>query len=254
MPGQSEMKLVSWNVNGVRAILKKGFLKTVEKMSPYIILLQETKTGGDIQVVLPGYAPYWSHAERAGYAGTAMFSKEKPLSVKYGMEIPKHDKEGRIIVAEFTKFFLVNVYTPNSGRGLPRHSYRQDWDRAFLNFMRSLEKRKPIIVGGDLNVAHEEIDLARPKDNHRTAGFTDEERAGFSQYIAAGFIDTLREFNKSPGQYTYWGQWNNLRERNIGWRIDYFLISSSLRPMLKDAFIVPEITGSDHCPVGIILS
>jgi exodeoxyribonuclease III len=248
------MKLVSWNVNGIRATLKKGFLRSMESMSPDIMLVQETKTGGDVQIGMQGYSLFWNHAEKAGYAGTAAFTRIKPLSVSYGMAKPEHDQEGRIMTLEFEGFFLINVYTPNSGRGLPRLVYRQQWDKAFLAYIRMLKQKKPVIVAGDLNVAAEEIDLANPKANRRNAGFTDEERRGFSAYIGAGYIDSFRIFDKSPGQYTYWGQWNNLRARNIGWRIDYFLVSEKISPRLKDAFILPKVMGSDHCPVGIILS
>jgi exodeoxyribonuclease III len=248
------MKLVSWNVNGIRASLKKGFLSSMESISPDIMLLQETKTGGDVQIGLPDYRQYWSHAEKAGYSGTAIFSRHQPLKVTEGTGIAEHDREGRVIALEYDDFILINVYTPNSGRGLPRLGYRQEWDRVFLAYITRLEQKKPVIVGGDFNVAHQEIDLANPKENRRNAGFTDEERQGFSRYIESGFIDSFREFDTSPGKYTFWGQWNNLRQRNIGWRVDYFLVSKKLKNRLTDGFILPTIRGSDHCPVGITLS
>lgn len=246
------MRIISWNVNGLRAVLNKGFIKFVEDNKPDVLLLQETKLSADIDLNLPGYTKYWNHAEKAGYAGTAAFTKVKPLNVSYGLGIKKHDSEGRVITLEFGKFYLVNVYTPNAGRdGTPRLKYRQEWDSDFLKYMKNLEKNKPIIVCGDFNVAHREIDLANPKQNVKNAGFTPEERAGFDEYIQAGFIDTFREFNKEPKQYTWWTYMFNARAKNVGWRIDYFLISKKLRPMLKNAFILSKVMGSDHCPVGI---
>lgn len=247
------MKVLSWNVNGFRAVLNKGFISFVDAFQPDILMLQETKAGGDIQVSLPGYLQYWCNAKKKGYAGTAVFTKERPVSSAYGLGMKAHDDGGRVITLEYGAYYLVNVYTPNSGRGLPRHAYRQQWDSDFLSYIRRLEQKKPVVFGGDLNVAHQEIDLANPKENKRNAGFTAEERAGFDQLIIAGFIDTFREFNNEPGQYTWWGMWNNLRQRNIGWRVDYFLISHALRHFLKDAFILSKVRGSDHCPVGIEL-
>ncbi len=253
------MKLISWNINGIRACLKKKCLEPIPKLNPDIFCVQETKANpNQIDKTLEGFPladfphHYWSSAEKAGYAGTAVFSKIKPLAVSYGMSIKEHDQEGRIVCCEFENFFLVNVYVPNSGRGLPRLKYRQKWDKDFLDYLKNLEKKKPVIICGDFNVAPTEIDLANPKSNYnKTAGFTQAEIDGFENLIKAGFIDTFREFNKESGQYTYWGQWNNLRARNIGWRIDFFVISPSLRKKLKNAFILPKITGSDHCPVGI---
>jgi exodeoxyribonuclease-3 len=233
-------------------VLNKGFLKFVDDNEPDVLLLQETKLSSDIDLNLPGYAKYWNHAKKAGYAGTAAFTRIKPLNVAYGIGIKRHDDEGRVITLEFDKFFLVNVYTPNSGRGgTPRLKYRQEWDRDFLKYMRRLEQKKPVVVCGDFNVAHKEMDLANPKQNVKNAGFTPEERAGFDEYIKAGFIDTFREFNKEPKQYSWWTYMFNARAKNVGWRIDYFLISKTLRPMLKEAFILQKVMGSDHCPVGI---
>ncbi len=250
------LKLISWNVNGIRAVLQKGFLRAVEKEDPDILCLQETKAHPEnVDQMLKQYPHhYWNSAEKAGYAGTAVFSKLKPVSVMYGKDKENHKGEGRIITLEFKDYFLVNVYTPNSGRGLPRLWYRKEWDKKFFHYLFSLEKKKPVIVCGDLNVAHTEIDLANPKENYnKTAGYTQAEIDGFATYLQHGFIDTFREFNKEPGQYTYWGYWNNLRKRNIGWRIDYFLISKKLRPRLEGAFILKDVMGSDHCPAGILL-
>jgi len=248
------MKLVSWNVNGIRAALKKNFLNDVKKIDADVICLQETKAHPDqVDEKLSQYKyHYWNSAEKKGYAGTAMFSKKEPISVTYGIDKDPHKGEGRIICAEFDKYFFVTVYTPNSGRGLPRLSYRKKWDERFLKYLKSLEKKKPVIVCGDLNVAHTEIDLANPKGNYnKTAGYTQTEIDGFQRFIDNGFIDTFREFNDKGENYTYWGYWNNLRKRNIGWRIDYFLISKKLRSKLKKAFILSDVMGSDHCPVGI---
>jgi exodeoxyribonuclease-3 len=248
------MRLLSWNVNGIRAVLRKGFMEFFRHYRPDILLLQETKASSDsAQLLLPGYEQYWNSAEKKGYAGTAVFTKVKPLSVQYGIGSDLHDKEGRVIILELAKFYLINVYTPNSQRGLGRHGYRQRWDKDFLQFILKLEKRKPIIFAGDLNVAHKEIDLANPKTNKKNAGFTAEEREGFQRYIDAGYIDTFRELNKEPGHYTWWGYFRNLRARNIGWRVDYFMVSKRLRKRLKDAFILSKVMGSDHCPIGIEL-
>ena len=248
-------KLLSWNVNGLRAVIKKDiFHPFVAKHKPDMLCLQETKAMPEqVPLDLPGYYPFWNSAEKKGYSGTLILSKEKPLSVTYGLGVADHDREGRVITAEYDDYFLVDVYTPNSKRDLARLPYRQVWDAEFLKHLKKLEKKKPVIFCGDLNVAHKEIDLARPDANHQTHGFTDEERAGFTSFVAAGFLDTFREFVPDGGHYTWWDTMTRARERNVGWRIDYFLISTSLRPRLKEAFILPEVLGSDHCPVGIVI-
>ncbi len=249
------MKIVSWNVNGIRAILKKNFLKDVAKLAPDILCIQETKAHPDqVDLELADYAHhYWNAAERKGYSGTAVFSKVKPKRVSYGIGVKAHDQEGRVITLEFPNYHLVNVYTPNSGDGLRRLAYRQTWDKAFLRYAKKLDAEKPVIICGDLNVAHEEIDLARPNGNHFNAGFTDEERDGFRKLLAAQFIDTFRELYKDPGHYSWWSYRTRARERNIGWRIDYVCMSAALRPKLRDATIHANIKGSDHCPVGLEL-
>jgi exodeoxyribonuclease-3 len=222
-----------------------------------VLCIQEARATPDqlADVDLPrGYLQFWNPAEKAGYAGTTTFSKVEPLDVTRGIGSPRHDREGRVLTLEFADHFLVNCYTPNSQRELTRLGYRQQWDRAFLRFLRRLEERKPVVFCGDINVAHTEIDLARPKDNVRNHGFTIEERTGFSRILKAGFIDTFREFEKSGGHYTWWSQLNNARARNIGWRIDYWVISRALRPRLQRAWILAEVMGSDHCPVGMELA
>ncbi|EEF62213.1 exodeoxyribonuclease III [Pedosphaera parvula] len=250
------MKLISWNVNGLRAVLKKNFLDFLAKEDPDILCLQETKcTPDDVEQLWPAtFTTYWNTAQKKGYSGTAIFTKAKPISVSLGINCPEHDMEGRVLTSEYPEFFLVNVYVPNSKRELTRLAYRQQWDCDFLSYLKKLEKKKPVIFCGDLNVAHTEIDLANPKANVKNHGFTPEERAGFSTVIKAGFIDTFREFEKGGGHYSWWSPMGGARSRNVGWRIDYFLISSALRPRLKRAFIQPNIPGSDHCPVGIELS
>ena len=248
------MKLLSWNVNGIRAILGKGFAEVIQKENPDILCLQETKAHHDqVDCKLHQYEHhFWNSAEKKGYAGTAIFSKIKPLSVKYGLGIEKHDHEGRIISLEFEQFFLITVYTPNSGQELLRLGYRETWDKDFLKFLQELEKKKPVIFCGDLNAAHKEIDLAHPKENYnKTAGYTQIEIDGIQKYVDHGFIDTFREFHKEPGQYSYWSYRMGARNRNVGWRIDYFFVSSALKKKLHEAFILPKIMGSDHCPVGI---
>jgi exodeoxyribonuclease-3 len=249
------MKLISWNVNGVRSVLQKGLLEVMAAAKADVFCLQEIKCHpGDVQDVRwpLSYAPVWNSAQKRGYAGTAMFLRRKPLKVTFGIGTSAHEAEGRVITAEFPDWWLVTVYTPNSQRGLARLAYRvQEWDPAFLRYLKKLEKKKPVVFCGDLNVAHTEIDLANPRTNRRNAGFTDEERRSFSGLLAAGFIDTYREFEKGGGHYTWWSQMSDCRARNIGWRVDYFVISAALRPRLKRAWISPEITGSDHCPVGI---
>ena len=251
-------KFISWNVNGIRAAIRKGFIDFINEYKPDILCLQETKAWPE-QVILdlPQY-PYqfWNSAEKKGYSGTAVFSKIEPVDVINGLDIPVHDNEGRVITLEFSDYYLVNVYTPNSKRDLARLPYRfKNWDPDFLNYVSSLEKSKPAIICGDLNVAHTEIDLANPKSNRTTqsspgnAGFTDKERAGFDNILQRGFIDTFREFKTETGHYSWWSYRANARERNIGWRIDYFCLSSKLRSVLKTASILPGVMGSDHAPV-----
>jgi exodeoxyribonuclease-3 len=251
------MKLISWNVNGLRSVSKNGFVDFVEKEKPDVLCLQETKTAGELVEIAfkkKEYEVHWSHAKKKGYAGTAVFTKVKPLSVTEGIGAKKHDEEGRTLTCEFKDFYLVNVYVPNSKRDLSRLPYRhQEWDPDFLKYLKKLEKKKPVVFCGDLNVAHTEIDLTYPKSNIKNHGFTPEEREGFDALVKAGFLDTFREFEKGGGHYSWWSRFANCRARNIGWRIDYFLISKSLRPRLKKAFILPEVMGSDHAPVGIEL-
>ena len=249
------MKLVSWNVNGIRSVLGKGFHDFVAGAKADVICLQETKAREEqVGSTFEGYHAFWNSAERPGYSGTAILTKTKPLDVRHGIGCAEHDREGRVITAEFADFFLVNVYVPNSGRELLRLDYRtKAWGPEFLRFLKDLEKTKPVVFCGDLNVAHKEIDLARPKANGKNAGFTPEERAGFDSLIGAGFLDTFRELEKGGGHYSWWSYMGGARAKNVGWRIDYFCISPSLRPRLKDAFIWPHVMGSDHCPVGIVL-
>lgn len=250
------MKLVSWNVNGLRAVLRKGFMDFVEEHRPDVLCLQETKTpGAPIALEIPGYEVHWSHAQRKGYSGTATFLRTKPLSVREGIGVAKHDTEGRVLTCELEDYYIVNVYVPNSGRDLARLPYRCDeWDVDFLKYVRKLEKKKPVVFCGDLNVAHTEIDLTHPKPNVKNHGFTPEERQGFDKIVKAGFVDTFREREKEGGHYSWWSVMGDCRARNIGWRIDYFLISGALRPRLTDAFILKDVMGSDHCPVGVVIS
>ena len=251
------IKFISWNVNGIRAALNKGFLDFIEEHDPDIICIQETKAHpSQVELVLDKYPyKYWNSAEKKGYSGTSIFSKTKPIEAIYGMDIDKHDNEGRIITLAFEDYYLVNVYTPNSKRDLSRLPYRQkEWDKDFLSYLKSLEQDSPVIFCGDLNVAHKEIDLANPKNNRRNAGFTNEEREGFSSYQNSGFIDTFREFNDDGNHYTWWSYMFNARKRNIGWRIDYFCISPSLKNRLSNAYILPEVMGSDHAPIVMELS
>jgi exodeoxyribonuclease III len=250
------MKLISWNVNGLRAVLKKNFLEFLDTEKPDVLCLQETKCSPDqVEQLWPAkYTTYWNCAEKKGYSGTAIFTKQRPLKVTPHMGIAEHDQEGRVLTAEYDDFILVNVYVPNSKRELTRLPYRQRWDADFLRFLKKLERKKPVIFCGDLNVAHTEIDLANPKANVKNHGFTPEERAAFSALVNAGFIDTFREFEKDGGHYSWWSQMSGARARNVGWRIDYFLASAVLRPRLKRAFLCPRVMGSDHCPVGLELA
>ncbi len=247
------MKLISWNVNGLRAVLRKNFLDYLAAEAPDILCVQETKASPDqAEQLWPAhYTTYWNTALKKGYSGTVIFTKTRPLKISQGIGVAEHDGEGRVLTAEFADYFLVNVYVPNSQRELTRLAYRQQWDRDFLRYLKKLERRKPVIFCGDLNVAHTEIDLTHPKANVKNHGFTPEERAGFSAFVEAGFLDTFREFEPGGGHYTWWSQMHDARARNVGWRIDYFLLSAALRPRLKRAFIRPDVMGSDHCPVGI---
>lgn len=247
------MKFISWNVNGLRACVNKGFMDFFNEADSDLFCLQEIKLqAGQIELELPGYHQFWNYAERKGYSGTAIFAKHEPLSVTMGLGIEEHDQEGRLITLEYDSFFLVNVYTPNSQRGLGRLDYRMGWDDAFRAHLTALAEEKPVIVCGDLNVAHQEIDLKNPQTNRRNAGFTDEERAKFSTLLEAGFIDSFRHFYpEQQDAYTWWSYFANSRARNIGWRIDYFLISATLEEKVIDAKIYAEILGSDHCPVGL---
>jgi len=262
------MKIYSWNVNGIRAVHKKGALQDfITKHQPDVLCLQETKANQDqIEVDLPDYEEYWCSAERKGYSGTAIFTKETPLDVRLGL--PEHiikkyqltdeygdtSTEGRVITVEFEGFFVATVYTPNAKDNLSRIAMRQQWDPAFLTYMKELESEKPVIFCGDFNVAHTELDLARPKENKGNKGFTDEERAGFDAMEEAGFVDTFRTLHPEGDNYTWWSHWGAARERNVGWRIDYVMVSEPLLPLVKHARIHPEVMGSDHCPVSIDIS
>ncbi len=245
------MKLISWNVNGIRAAMGKGFLDFVKKESPDIMCVQETKMQeGQAEVPLDGYHQYWCSAEKKGYSGTAMFSKEKPVSVSYGLGICEHDREGRVITAEYHDFYMVDVYVPNSQDGLRRLDYRMKWEDDFREYLKNLEKRKPVIICGDFNVAHKEIDLKNPKTNRKNAGFTDEERDKMTELLESGFTDTFRYFHPdAEGVYSWWSYRFNARKNNAGWRIDYFLVSESLEDRLEKAEILTDVYGSDHCPV-----
>ncbi len=249
------MKIVSWNVNGIRAALKKGMADYLTEENADIYCLQETRARPEqVDLDLPGYKAHWNPAAKPGYSGTAIFSRTPFASVTEGFGSDEHDAEGRVITAELDTFYLVNVYTPNSGRGLARLGYRTEaWEPAFLRHLKKLEEHKPVVFCGDLNVAHQEIDLANPASNRKNAGFTDEERAAFTALLQAGFIDTFREFTKEGGHYTWWSNFAKSRERNIGWRIDYFGISKALRERLIAAKIRPLVMGSDHCPVVVVL-
>lgn len=249
------MKLISWNVNGLRACVQKGFLDFFREADADIFCLQETKLQeGQMDLELPGYYQYWNYAEKKGYSGTAVFTKQEPLQVTYGIGIAQHDQEGRVITCEFADFYLVTVYTPNAQEGLKRLSYRMVWEDDFRAYLKGLEKTKPVIVTGDMNVAHREIDLKNPKTNRKNAGFTDEERGKFTELLNAGFVDTYRYFYPDrEGVYSWWSYRFQARAKNAGWRIDYFCVSESLKERLKDAAILTDVQGSDHCPVQLEL-
>lgn len=248
------MKLISWNVNGLRAVYKKGFSEVFDALGADIFCLQETKMQeGQLELDLPGYIQFWCSAERKGYSGTAVFSKKEPLSVSYNLGIEEHDQEGRVITLEFEDFYFVCVYTPNSGSELKRLDYRMDWDDAFRAYVEKLDVKKPVVVCGDLNVAHNEIDLRNPETNRRSAGFTDEEREKFTMLLDSGFSDSFRLLYPDTVKYSWWSYRTRARERDAGWRIDYFLVSDRIKSKIEDALIFNEIEGSDHCPVGLIL-
>jgi exodeoxyribonuclease-3 len=252
-------KLVSWNVNGIRAIIKKDFIKDIQSLNPDVFCLQETKAAEDDVMAaaqsFPGYHVYANSSKaRKGYSGTAIFSKEEPIEVTYDMGIEEHDQEGRIITAEYADYFIVTTYCPNAGEGLARLEYRQQWDFEFAKYLSWLDKRKPLIVCGDLNVAHQPIDLARAKENFNvSAGYTQQEVDGFNRLLTNGFIDTFRQFYPKEIKYTYWNNWQQSREKNIGWRIDYFLVSTRFISNVKDAGIHNDKFGSDHCPVSLMI-
>ncbi len=246
-------KLISWNVNGIRACVQKGFVDIFKEMDADIFCIQESKMQeGQLVLELEGYHQYWNYAEKKGYSGTAIFTKEQPISDSYGIGIEKHDKEGRVITLEYDKYYMVNVYTPNSQNELARLDYRMEWEEAFKAYLKKLEENKPVIVCGDMNVAHNEIDLKNPKTNRKNAGFTDEERGKFTDLLEAGFIDTFRYFYPDMKDiYSWWSYRFSARAKNAGWRIDYFLVSEALKGNLVDAKIHTEIMGSDHCPVEL---
>jgi exodeoxyribonuclease III len=246
-------KFVSWNVNGIRACLGKDFYKSFESLDADIFCLQETKMQeGQAELELPGYYQYWNYAEKKGYSGTAIFTKEEPIEVTYGIGIDEHDHEGRVITAEFKDYYFITVYVPNSQNGLKRLEYRMKWEDDFLDYIKELDKIKPVIYCGDLNVAHEEIDIKNPATNHHNAGFTDEEREKFSKVLSEGFIDSYRYFYPDLADtYSWWSYRFKARERNAGWRIDYFVVSEKLKDKMKDAKIHSNILGSDHCPVEL---
>lgn len=249
------MKFISWNVNGLRACVGKGFTEFLRAEDADIFCIQETKLQeGQIDLDLEGYYQYWNYAEKKGYSGTAVFTKEEPLSVSYGMGVEEHDHEGRMITLEYPDYYFITVYTPNSQRELTRLDYRMKWEEDFLTYLKRLEETKPVIFCGDLNVAHEEIDLKNPKTNHMNAGFTDQEREKFTAVTKAGFIDTFRHFYPDlEGAYSWWSYRFSAREKNAGWRIDYFLVSECLKDRLRDAVIYKDVMGSDHCPVGLLM-
>ena len=249
------MKLISWNVNGLRACVGKGFLEIFQELDADIFCLQETKMqAGQLDLDLPGYHQYYNYADKKGYSGTALFTKKEPLNVTYGIGVDVHDHEGRVITAEFEDFFFITVYVPNSQNELARLDYRMEWERDFLAYVKKLEETKPVIYAGDLNVAHNEIDLKNPKTNHHNAGFTDEERAAFSRVLDSGMIDTYRYFYPDKTDiYSWWSYRFQARAKNAGWRIDYFVVSESLKDRLVSADIHTTIEGSDHCPVELVI-
>jgi exodeoxyribonuclease-3 len=249
------MKLISWNVNGVRSALKKGLLDFVQAAQPDVLCLQEVRALPEqVELDLDGFGQHWNPAEKRGYSGVTTLSRLEPLSVRRGIGRPEHDGEGRVIALELEAFHLVNVYTPNAQRGLGRLAYRTErWEPDFLAYLKALERTKPVVLCGDLNVAHQEIDLANPRGNVNNAGFTPQERECFGRLLEAGFVDTFREFNQEGGHYTWWSQMGRAREKNIGWRIDYFCVSRSLRPRLRRSSILPQVFGSDHCPIVLEL-
>lgn len=248
------MRLISWNVNGFRSCLDKGFANFFEEQNADFFCIQETKMQqGQAQFLPEGYFQYWNSAEKKGYSGTAIFTRHEPLSVSYGLGIPEHDTEGRAITLEYEEFYLLCVYTPNAQRELARLDYRMRWEDALRDYIKRLDERKPVIYCGDLNVAHEEIDLKNPKTNHQSAGFSDEERAKFSELLGEGFTDTFRALYPERVLYSWWSYMYHAREKNAGWRIDYFVVSNRLMPRVRDSFILTDVMGSDHCPVGIEL-
>lgn len=249
-------KMISWNVNGLRACVGKGFLDVFQELDADIFCIQESKLqAGQIDLDIPGYYQYWSYADKKGYSGTALFTKEEPLSVVYGLGIDVHDHEGRVIAAEYEDYYVVTCYTPNSQNELARLDYRMEWEDAWLGYLKGLEERKPVIFCGDLNVAHQEIDLKNPKTNRKNAGFTDQEREKFTRLLEAGFVDTYRYFYpQQEGVYSWWSYRFKAREKNAGWRIDYFCVSETLKSRLESAAIHTEILGSDHCPVELVIS
>lgn len=249
------MKLISWNVNGLRAAMGKGFMDTFAQLDADAFCLNETKLQpGQIELDLPGYHQYWNSAEKKGYSGVAVFTRQEPLSVRYGIGVDEFDHEGRVLTLEMPQFFLVSCYTPNSQDGLKRLEYRMRWEDAFLSYLKSLEREKPVVLCGDLNVAHQEIDIKNPKSNRMNAGFTDQEREKMTRLLNAGFVDTFRALHPDEtGAYSWWSYRFHARENNAGWRIDYFIVSESLREHVREAAIHPEIFGSDHCPVELVL-
>lgn len=253
--GGIRLKLVSWNVNGLRACMKKGFMDYFNEVNPDMICLQEIKLQeGQIELELEGYYQYWNYAEKKGYSGTAIFTKIEPVSVKYGMDIEEHDNEGRMITLEFDDFYLINVYTPNSQRGLARLDYRMEWEDDFRKYIKDLDEKKPVILCGDLNVAHNEIDLKNPSSNRKNAGFTDEERGKMTELLGSGFIDSFRHFYPDrEDAYTWWSYITKARDRNAGWRIDYFIVSEKMKENMESVDIHKDIMGSDHCPVELTI-